>query len=50
MDDRSNQVPIEKGTVQARQGVTGHNVRYVLVIGTAAEVVLFALLWLGYFG
>jgi hypothetical protein len=30
-------------TVRARQGVTGHNVRYVLGIGLVAVVVLFAI-------
>ena len=36
-------------TNQARQGVTGHHVRYVLGIGVAAVVVTFAALWLYYF-
>jgi hypothetical protein len=36
-------------TTQARQGVTGHNVRYVLVISTLAIVVAFAAIWLYYF-
>ena len=30
-------------TTRARQGVTGHNVRYVLTFGLIAVVVLFAL-------
>ena len=30
-------------TTRARQGVTGHNVRYVLVFGIVGVVVLFAL-------
>lgn len=34
---------------QARQGVTGHNVRYVLGIGIAAVVVAFVAIWLYYF-
>jgi hypothetical protein len=34
---------------QARQGVTGHNVRYILGIGLVAVVVIFAGLWLFYF-
>jgi hypothetical protein len=33
----------------ARQGVTGHNVRYVLIISVAASVVIFAGLLLYYF-
>jgi hypothetical protein len=36
-------------TEQARQGVTGHNVRYVLGIGIAAAVVAFAVLYALYF-
>ena len=34
---------------QARQGVTGHNVRYVLGVGIAAVIVAFAALYLIYF-
>jgi hypothetical protein len=41
--------PIVRSTNQARQGVTGHNVRYVLFFGTTAVAVIFALLWLYYF-
>lgn len=37
-------------TTQARQGVTGHNVRYVLWFGLAGTVVIFSGLWLYYFG
>ena len=36
-------------TQQARQGVTGHNVRYVLGVGIAAVIVAFAALYLIYF-
>jgi hypothetical protein len=36
-------------TEQARQGVTGHNVRYVLGIGIAAAIVAFAALYVIYF-
>jgi hypothetical protein len=35
---------------QARQGVTGHNVRYVLGVSIAAVVVAFVALYLIYFG
>jgi hypothetical protein len=35
-------------TPQARQGVTGHGVRYVLVFGIAAVVVAFAIVYLRY--
>jgi hypothetical protein len=34
---------IVEHTDQARAGVTGHNVRYVLLIGTLAVIVLFAM-------
>ena len=33
-------------TTRARQGVTGHNVRYVLMFGIAGVVVLFAIAYL----
>ena len=36
-------------TQQARQGVTGHNVRYVLGVGIAAVIVAFAVLYVIYF-
>jgi hypothetical protein len=41
--------PPELSANRARQGVTGHNVRYVLMISTALIVVLFAGLWWFYF-
>ena len=36
-------------TTEARAGQTGHNVRWVLTIGTLGVVVVFALLWLYHF-
>jgi hypothetical protein len=36
--------------VEARQGVTGQNVRYVLWFGLAAVIVTFAAIYLFYFG
>ncbi len=33
--------PTEIGTTEARQGVTGHNVRYVLAFGTAGVIIGF---------
>lgn len=36
-------------TTEARQGVTGHNVRYVLAISTIAVIVCFALIYKFYF-
>ena len=40
---------IVKGTTEAREGVTGHNVRYVLMVSLVGVIVLFAGLWLIYF-
>ena len=37
-------------TNEARQGVTGHNMRTMLIVGTGAAIALRALLWLFYFG
>ena len=34
---------------QARQGVIGHNVRFVLGISIAAVVIVFAIIWMVYF-
>jgi hypothetical protein len=49
---RSDQVPgsaeapqIVKSTNEAREGVTGHNVRYVLFFGTAGVVLAFAVVY-----
>lgn len=36
-------------TTEARQGVIGHNVRYVLAISTIAVIVCFALIWAFFF-
>lgn len=36
------------GTVRARQGVTGHNVRYVLGFGLAGAVAVLTLVYLAY--
>jgi hypothetical protein len=41
--------PIEKPTDEARQGVTGHNVKYVLAISLGAAVLVLACLWLVFF-
>ncbi len=40
---------IVKDATEAREGVTGHNVRYVLVASLAAIIVIFAGLWLYFF-
>jgi hypothetical protein len=41
--------PIEKSTNDARQGVTGHNVKYVLAISLGSAVLVLASLWLVFF-
>jgi hypothetical protein len=50
MDNRREQVPgssdappIVRSANEAREGVTGHNVRYVLGFGLAGVVVAFAI-------
>ena len=42
--------PTIEPTTEARAGVTGHNVRYVLVFGLIGVVIVFALAYLGVFG
>jgi hypothetical protein len=42
--------PVVTTPTRARDGVTGHGVRYVLVISTVAVAVIFVALWLYYFG
>jgi hypothetical protein len=53
MSSQSDRQPVEPHRVvptqQARQGVTGHNVRYVLGFSIAAIVILFVIIWLAYF-
>lgn len=47
-DQRGESRPVVP-TTRARQGVTGHNVRYVLGFGVLAIVVVFAVIYLIYF-
>jgi hypothetical protein len=47
--NQSTETPTVKSTTEARQSVTGHGARYVLVISTAAVIVLFGAVWLFYF-
>jgi hypothetical protein len=49
MNQTETEAPIVRTATQAREGVTGHGVRYVLLFGTAAVVIIFAGLWLFYF-
>jgi len=41
---------VVEDTTAARAGVTGHNVRYVLLIGLAAVVVAFAAIYAAFWG
>jgi hypothetical protein len=45
----TRETPVVRNRTEARSAVTGHGVRYVLMIGTAAVIVLFAAIWLYYF-
>ena len=47
--NQSTETPVVKTTTEAREGVTGQGVRYVLVISTVAVIVLFGAVWLFYF-
>jgi hypothetical protein len=42
--------PVVKPTNEARQGVAGHHVRWVLGLAIIGVVVAFAGLWLSWFG
>jgi hypothetical protein len=42
--------PIVKSTTAARQGVTGHNVRYVLAISLAAAMIGLGIILLNFVG
>jgi hypothetical protein len=48
-DNRANERRTVVSTQQAREGVTGHNVRYVLGWGLAAVIVAFAIIFLFFF-
>ena len=41
--------PVVTTTNRAREGVTGHGVRYVLLVSTLAVIVIFGGLWLFFF-
>jgi hypothetical protein len=44
----SGDAPVKSAT-EARQGVTGHNVRYMLTVGVLAIIVAFAVIYGYYF-
>jgi hypothetical protein len=48
--DRPNQTPVTKSANSARQGVTGHNVLWVLAISTLAAIICLGGLWVMFFG
>jgi hypothetical protein len=41
--------PVIRNPVEARAGVTGHNVRYVLAWGTAGVAIAFVIIYFIYF-
>lgn len=45
----TDETPITKSTPEARQGTTGHNVRYVLGFGVIGAVVALAVVYLWFF-
>lgn len=49
MAGNAREKPIAKSPVEARAGVTGHNVRYVLASGTVGVVIAFAIIYLIFF-
>ena len=40
---------IVKSATEAREGVTGHNVRYVLIVSLLGVVLVFVVVWLYFF-
>jgi hypothetical protein len=40
---------IVKSATNAREGVTGHNVRYVLIVSVVGVILAFVALWLYFF-
>jgi hypothetical protein len=46
---RTEEIELVKSTDEARQGVTGHNVRYVLAWGLGAVIVVFAVAGIAFF-
>jgi hypothetical protein len=45
MTEQHAEIRTETTTTDARAGVTGHNVRYVLVVSLIGAIVVFAALW-----
>ena len=49
VSDPDAKLPIVMSEVRARQGVTAHNVRYVLGFGLAGAIIALTVLYLFYF-
>ena len=49
MSNIGTENPKTVSTTRARQGVTGHNVRYVLIVGLAGIIVAFGLIYVFFF-
>jgi hypothetical protein len=49
LETRPDQPPAVVANIPERQGVTGHNVRYVLFFGIAATVIAFTVILVSYF-
>lgn len=50
IEKKPGERPAVVANVPERQGVTGHNVQYVLMFGLAGVVIAFAIIWLVGFG
>jgi hypothetical protein len=52
IDDPTRNVQIKPvlSTTEARAGVTGHNVRYVLVFGVIGAIAAFVIIFMVFFG
>jgi hypothetical protein len=48
IERRPGERPAVVANISERQGVTGHNVRYVLLFGIVGVVVAFAIILVGY--
>jgi hypothetical protein len=45
-EPRPHEAPIVKSTTEARQAVTGHNVRIVLAISVVAAIIALGVVWI----
>jgi hypothetical protein len=48
LEKQPGKPPVVVANEPARQGVTGHNVRYMLLFVIAGVVIAFALVWISY--